>query len=184
VRCATVLLLPWLAAAAWAQPASVTFDGERYAKRFDNRTAAGRVVEYTREGESLADWTRLVAVRHFPQQSDPRAAAAQLAQTVRQHNPQARAEVIARPDGSEAIVDFLTWAPGDDRLEFNVHRYRREPGTPGLVAWQFAWRFRSAELADPTATVRAHRKRFVDAMANAQWPSAFARPLTPGPAPR
>lgn len=175
MRRVAVALLAWLAACAWAQPASVTFDGERYVQRFDNRTLSGRVVEYTREGESLKEWTRLVAVRHFPQLSDPKAAAAQLAQVVRQHNPQARADVIARPDGSEAIVDFLTWAPGDDRLEFNVHRYRREAGTPGLVAWQFAWRFRSAEFADPTATVRANRKRFVDAMANAPWPSAFAR---------
>jgi hypothetical protein len=160
---------------AFAQPASVTFDGERYVQRFEQRQGDVRVVEYTRESETLKDWTRLVAVRHFPKVQDPKSAAAHLARVVREHNPQARAEVIAKDDGSEAIVDFLTWAPGDDRLEFNVHRYRRVAGAPGVVAWQFAWRFRSAEFADPPAAVRAHRKRFVDAMLRADWPPAFSR---------
>jgi hypothetical protein len=175
MRAAAWIVMAWMPAAALAQPAAVTFDGERYVQRFEQRQGDVRVVEYTRERESLKDWTRLVAVRHFPQVRDPKAAAANLARVVREHNPQARAEVIAKDDGSEAVVDFLTWAPGDDRLEFNVHRYRRVAGTPGVVAWQFAWRFRSAEFADPTATVRANRKRFVDAMLRADWPAAFER---------
>ena len=164
--------MPWVAG---AQPASLSFDGERYVQRFAQMQGDVRVVEYTRERESLNDWTRLLAVRHFVKLHEPKAAAAGLARTVREHNPQARAEVIAKDDGSEAIVDFLTWASGDDRLEFNVHRYRRIPGKSGLVAWQFAWRFRSAELADPTATVKANRKHFVDAMMRAEWPDPFPR---------
>ena len=175
MRRSIVLLLAAWPAAAPAQPASVSFEGERYVRRFEQRQGAVRVVEYTRERETLKDWTRLVAVRHFPDVADPKSAATTLARVVREHNPQARADVIAKDDGSEAIVDFLTWAPGDDRLEFNVHRYRRVAGTPGVIAWQFAWRFRSAEFADPTATVRAHRKRFVDAMLRADWPPAFDR---------
>jgi hypothetical protein len=170
MRWSIVFLLGALPAAALAQPASVSFDGERYVRRFEQRQGAVRVAEYTRERETLKDWTRLVAVRHFRDIADPKAAATTLARVVREHNPQARADVIAKDDGTEAIVDFLTWAPGDDRLEFNVHRYRRVAGMPGVIAWQFAWRFRSAELADPTATVRANRKRFVDAMLRADWP--------------
>lgn len=104
-----------VASVACAQP-SVTFDGDRYVLRGDARSAAIPLVEYVRPGESLQGWTRLVAIRHFAKLDDPRAAAGNLARLVREHNPNARADVIAKQDGSEAIVDFITWAPGDDRL--------------------------------------------------------------------
>jgi hypothetical protein len=167
------MLVALLPGTAVAQPA-VTFDGERYLMRADHRRAAVPVVEYVRPDESLQRWTKLVAIRHFATQSDPRAAASNLARIVREHNPNARADVIARDDGSEAIVDFITWAPGDDRLEFNIHRYRRVDGTQGLVAYQFAWRFRTAELADATRTVSANRKRWIEAMTRADLGNPFA----------
>ena len=162
-----------LAVPASAQP-SVTFDGERYVQRFDNRRGAIPVVEYVRSSESLQTWTKLVAIRHFANQTDPRAAASTLARLVREQNPNARADVIAKQDGSEAIVDFITFAKGDDRLEFNVHRYRKVEGLPGLVGYQFAWRFRMAELGDATKTVSANRKRWIDEMTRAELPNPFA----------
>lgn len=151
----------------------VVFDGERYERRFEDRKGPVAVVEYVRAGETLQNWTRLAAIRHFPQQRDPRTAAANLAAVVQKHNPQARTQVIGKDDGSEAVVDFITWAPGDDRLEFNVHRYRSIAGMPGLIAYQFAWRFRTAELPDATATVRANRVRWRDAMLKVDWPNPF-----------
>ena len=163
----------FVCAAPAAAQSFVVFDGERYEKHFEDRKAQVAVVEYVRASETLQNWTRLAAIRHFPQQKDPKAAAANLAQLVQKHNPQARTQVIGKDDGSEAVVDFITWAPGDDRLEFNVHRYRRIAGTPGLVAYQFAWRFRTGELADATATVRANRARWLDAMLKADWPNPF-----------
>ena len=176
-RFVAIAALVWQAAAtpiALAQPASVTFDGERYVQRFENRRGAVPVVEYVRANESLQTWTKLVAIRHFANQTDPRVAASNLARLVREHNPNARADVIAKNDGSEAIVDFITFAKGDDRLEFNVHRYRKVEGLPGLVGYQFAWRFRTAELGDATKTVSANRKRWIDEMSRAELPNPFA----------
>jgi hypothetical protein len=159
-----------------AAQAGITFDGERYEQRFENRNDGVQVVEYLRSGETLKDWTKLVAIRHFPKLNDPKAAAGNLARVVQQHNPQARSQVLAKDDGSEAVVDFLTWSPGDDRLELNIHRYQRISGVPGLVAYQFAWRFRSAELpGDGSSTVRANRQRWLDLMLKAKWPNPFAR---------
>jgi hypothetical protein len=174
-RLAVTLAIAFAPALSAAQ-GGITFDGERYEQRFENRKDAVQVVEYLRSRETLKDWTKLIAIRHFPHLDDPKVAAGNLARVVQQHNPQARSQVIAKDDGSEAVVDFLTWTPGDDRLELNVHRYRRIAGTPGLVAYQFAWRFRSAELpGDASATVRANRQRWLDLMLKAQWPNPFAR---------
>ena len=171
--CLVVVAVSMLSISAQAAPPPIVFDGERYEQRFENRKGPVPVVEYVRAGETLQNWTRLTAIRHFPREADPKAAAANLASVVRQHNPQARSQVIGKDDGTEAVVDFLTWASGDDRMEFNVHRYRKVPGTPGLVAYQFAWRFRTAEIPDATATVRANRQRFLDAMLKAEWPNPF-----------
>lgn len=176
MRCLGIVVLALgLPAAAWAQASSLTFDGERYVQRFEQKEGDVRVVEYTRESETLKNWTRLAAIRHFPKLSDPKQAAANLARVVQQQNPAARSDVIAKNDGSEAVVDFITWTQNDDRLEFNVHRYRKVAGLPGLVAYQFAWRFRQADFQDPAASVKQNRKRFLDAMLRADWPNPFAR---------
>ena len=167
------LIALWLSVPVCAAQSVVVFDGERYAQRFENRKGPVPVVEYLRAGETLQNWTKLAAIRHFRDQHDPKVAAANLARVVQQHNPQARSQVISKDDGSEAVVDFITWSPGDDRLEFNVHRYRRVAGTPGLVAYQFAWRFKSAELPDGSASVRANRQRWLDAMLKANWDNPF-----------
>lgn len=55
-----------------------------------------------------------------------------------------------------------------------MHRYRRVDGVPGLLAYQFAWRFRMAELQDATKTVSANRKRWIDAMTRADFGNPFA----------
>ena len=163
----------FVCAAPAAAQSFVVFDGERYEKHFEDGGPGGS--RRIRPGER--DAAELDAARRDPPFSAAEGSEGgrgeDLAQLVQQHNPQARTQVIGKDDGSEAVVDFITWAPGDDRLEFNVHRYRRIAGTPGLVAYQFAWRFRTAELADATATVRANRARWLDAMLKADWPNPF-----------
>ena len=66
------------------------------------------------------------------------------------------------PKSDEAIVDFLTWVPGSDVMEFNVFKYAKagEDGT-GLIALQYAQRIKAdMEVAD----FRALRQRMVDEM--------------------
>ena len=132
VRLAMTLAIAFAPALVAAQKV-VTFDGERYEQHFENRKDAVQVVEYLRSGETLKDWTKLVAIRHFPKLDDPKAAATNLARVVQQHNPLARSQVIAKDDCAEAIDDFLTWRPGDHRLQFNVHRKRPIAGKAGIV---------------------------------------------------
>ena len=60
---------------------------------------------------------------------------------------------------NEAIVDFLTWAPGSDVMEFNAKA--GEDGT-GLIALQYAQRIKAKDME--VADFRALRQRMVNEM--------------------
>lgn len=152
--------------------AEVRFDSRVYSRAFVASEGAIRLVEYVPRGETLENWTTLIAVRNFTQLADPEAAAGQLARTLRESNPLARFQLLIKEDHSEAVIDFITWSPEGGPAEFNIHRYLRRPGHPGLISYQFAYRFEdsSAEMA---ATMREMRRRCVDEMIAADFPTDF-----------
>jgi len=39
------------------------------------------------------------------------------------------------------LISFIAWPDDSEYTEFNIFRYVRKPGMPGLVAYQFAYRF-------------------------------------------
>jgi hypothetical protein len=128
---------------AGASPAAVEFDGEQYLPSFSSNRPDFRLVEYVRAGETVENWTKLFAVRNFPRQRDPREAVKVFERVVKQHNPLAGVQTLVMQDGSEAMIDFLTWESGASQMELNIHRYLKKPGYPGLISYQFAYRFRA-----------------------------------------
>ena len=55
--------------------------------------------------------------------------------------------MIKNKDKGDAIIDFLTWAPDSDVMEFNVFKYARAEYGPGLVALQYAQRFKLGDMS-------------------------------------
>lgn len=163
----------WALVAGAPPGGSVEFDGERYTARFHSYQAELRLVEYVRESETIDNWTKLFAVRNFPQHDNPEAAVAAFERVVKQHNPLARMQTLYKQDGSEAMIDFMTWETGQDQMEFNVHRYLRKPGHPGLISFQFAYRFR-ADSTD-AEKLRALRERWTELMRAAEPAIEFAK---------
>jgi hypothetical protein len=141
-------------AAVAVSPVVIEFDGETYQAGFASNQSTVRLVEYVRAEETLENWTKLFALRNFPTSDNPSAAVAVFAQVVKQHNPQAGVQVLVKEDGSEAMIDFLTWAKGAGHMELNIHRYLRRPEYPGLISYQFAYRFRTT----PDTTAQEIRK--------------------------
>jgi hypothetical protein len=155
-----------------AAPAGIDFDGEQYLPGFSSNQPGLRLVEYVRAGETVENWTKLFAVRNFPEQRDPREAVKAFERVVKQHNPLAGVQVLVKEDGSEAMIDFLTWETGADQMEFNVHRYQKKPGYPGLISYQFAYRFRvTPELT--AEKVRRLKDHWSEQLRNLDPPVAF-----------
>ena len=141
---------------------SVTFAERTYTKVFEARNGPNIIIEFTANAEKIEAWTYLVSWHAFPQDpSTPAQAAQRLGQLVKQRNPQANFKAIANDKTGEAIVDFLTWAPNSDTMEFNVFRYAK--GAAGLIAMQFARRFKLGSIdADEMKKIRGEA---IEAMA-------------------
>lgn len=139
------LLLWCCARAALAQDSDLVFDGEPFARRFATGQPNGdKLVEFVRDGESLEQWTKLIAYRyqHLPRLgNEPRQVVAGMARVVMANNPQAQSRITFDKKSNEAVIDFLTWPPDKRFLEFNVFRYARSADGSAVLSLQLAYRF-------------------------------------------
>lgn len=171
----TALAVAFVVAAGAPEAArTVTFDNVTYTRQFVSGSPPAGLAEYVRADETVENWTTLVAVRCFPQLDDPGAAAAELAKTLKKSNPLARFQLLVKEDKSEAMIDFLTWPDDASYGEFNIFRYLKLPGHPGLISYQFAHRFTDTS-PEVTEQFKQDRQRWVEEMTRADFPVDFAR---------
>jgi hypothetical protein len=155
---------------ARADTPAVEFDGERYTLNFEDQAteADGQpgdgLAEFTLAGETVDNWSKLFAYHAYPGMGDdPVAAVQMLGKIVKENNKDANYAIIASEKTDEAIIDFLTWAPESDIMEFNVFKYARAANGQGLVAMQYAQHIKLGDL--DVEGMRALRTRAVEAMA-------------------
>ena len=176
------LCLAAVAAIAHADTPTAEFNGQQYhldyqdqAKQANGQRGNG-LAEFTLQGETVNNWTKLFAYYSFPESGDdPALMVEEVGKAVKDANPDANYQTYVNKKGGDAIIDFLTWAPGSDILEFNVFKYARAEYGPGLVAVQYAQRFKFGDL--DVEGIRALRARSVEEMAHidiAQARSYFA----------
>jgi hypothetical protein len=154
-----------------AEDQSVEFAGETYHLDYHDRakhpdgSAGDGVAEFTLEGETVNDWSKLFAYHIYPEvPADPALAAETLGKTVKDNNKDANYSLTKDDKSGEATVDFLTWAPGSDVMEFNVFKYAKAGDGQGLIALQYAQRFKSKDI--PVEEFRKLRERMVDEMSH------------------
>ena len=153
-----------------AETPMIDFSGQKYHLDYQDRARLPHggfgdgVAEFTLPGETVNDWTKLFAFHSYPEAGDnPGLAAATLGKLVKEVNKDANFAITEDPKTGEAIVDFLTWAPESDVMEFNVFKYARAADGPGLVALQYAQRFKADNL--DVVDFRALRQHSVEEMA-------------------
>ena len=156
-----------------AEAPVIDFSGQKYHLDYEDRGKLpdGRlgngVAEFTLPGETVNDWTKLFAFHSYPEAGDnPGLAAATLGKVVKEVkkvNKDANFALTEDAKTGEAIIDFLTWAPDSDVMEFNVFKYARAANGSGLVALQYAQRFKADDL--DVANFRALRQHSVEEMA-------------------
>ncbi len=125
---------------ARAEAPTVEFGGEPYTLSFEDQAvlADGRpgdgIAEFTLAGETVEDWSKLFAYHAYPEMGDdPVAAVRVLGKIVKETNKDANFAIIENETTGEAIIDFLTWAPESDVMEFNVFKSRAPPMARGSL---------------------------------------------------
>ena len=148
VRTAVALL--WLlaaAAAALAPPASLSFGGDRLVRKHEQSNARAGIVEFVPADETLDGWTRLVGFFVFwDNPGSPKQAGETLTRLNEERYPGSMSRL--RTKGDEALVDFVLKAPNSDVVECNIFKYGRGPSGRGIVAFQYARRFRGLDPGD------------------------------------
>jgi hypothetical protein len=94
---------------------------------------------------------------------DPLAAVETVGKVVKETNKDANYAIVTNDKTGESIIDFLTWAPESEVMEFNVFKYARSADGRGLVAMQYAQHIKLGEI--DVEGMRALRQRTVDEMA-------------------
>ena len=155
---------------ARAEPLTVEFGGQHYTVNFEdqaqlpNGRPGGGIAEFTLAGETVDDWTKLFAYHAYPEAGDsPTRAVQTLGEIVKENNKDANFAIVEDEKTGEAIIDFLTWAPDSDIMEFDVFKYARAENGPGLVAIQYAQHIKLGDI--DVEGMRALRAKSVEYMA-------------------
>jgi hypothetical protein len=164
-----VAMLAWVTL-AHAEAPTVEFAGDRYTLNFEDQaqqedgSPGDGLAEFTLPGETVSDWSKLFAFHAYPEMGDdPVAAVKMVGKVVKETNKDANFAIVENEKTGEAIIDFLTWTPESDVMEFNVFKYVRASNGKGLVAMQYAQHIKLADI--DVAGMRALRARSVDDMA-------------------
>lgn len=125
-------------------PVTVDFQGETfqlaYVAESPNPSDGRAINEYLTNGETLDNWTKLIAVFGYPNLNDGREHARNMVRALKVSNPQARYQIHESEDGQRVMLDFITWDAEKSITEFNIFIYQKSPDGRGLIANQFALR--------------------------------------------
>ena len=161
-----LVLIATLACAHAVPDRAFVFDGELYAKAYENGpNPAERFAEFTRAGETVESWRKLFVVHWFPADTGSAAeAAARLAKLAQTRDRSAHVLVSENGASAEALVHFTASSPSSDVVEVDAFKYAPAADRKGLVAVQFSFRFTPGK--SPPALVKAARQHMVDEIRN------------------
>lgn len=150
---ATAILIAWASIAVAADTPTVDFGGQSYALNYEDQATlpdgqpGNGIAEFTLPDETVADWSKLFSFFTYPQMGDdPVAAVEAVGKAVKDNNKDANFAIVTNDKTGEAIIDFLTWMPGSDVMEFNVFKYARSADGRGLVAMQYAQHIKLGDM--------------------------------------
>lgn len=169
VACALFCLPSFVFAAEKKQ---LEFEDETYELAFAQSNQFEALNEYIPEGETLEEWSSLIAVRTYAGRRDYRELAGRLVQALQQKNPLARAAIHASPDGKRTMVDFVTWDLAGEITEFNVFIYQLGPDGNSVLAQQYAERaYGKEEGLEMLRDLKDRRRNLLAAVGNFPFPS-------------
>lgn len=150
---ALATLLPG-AASAEEQPElpSISYEGATYVLGNIGGSGHESFNEYFPEGTKPADAKQFLALRHYPNISDPKKFVSGFSKDLQSQDPPARVETIATPDENTAGLGFILSGP-NGMLEYNLFFCAKLPSIPGMFVKQMVYKG-SGDIDDFQAETR------------------------------
>jgi hypothetical protein len=152
--------------------AELKFADETFERKAVQESPEIRRAEYVRPNETLDNWTDMFAIRNFTQLTDPVAAAAEFAARLKEQTPSIDATISMSDDRKIVMIMFIMPSPDGSYAEFNLHRYLRREGYPGLISYQFAHKVADSSNDDQD-TLAKHMAAWTKAMFEADYEPDF-----------
>lgn len=158
-----VLTALCLTSTARAESHTLDFGGKKYELASAVVGKDGSVTnEYVPTGETLQNWTTMVAVRQWPKAEKVGDAAAPWLKMVRPLLTK-KVEVFKSEGAKREDILFEAWLSAPDRsyIEINLHRFVKEEGSEGIKAYQYAQKVVMKDgKGDPSSFMENRTKRF------------------------
>ncbi|MDR2244994.1 MAG: hypothetical protein LBE15_06270 [Burkholderiales bacterium] len=169
------LVSAFVACGVQAQESAIAFDGDFYQKMNEDFNSVIQVVEYIPQRENASNWTRKIALRHYPHLTDARATGALLDTTIKQNPANTAEKSVAR--GDEALVSYLHHPEGASLMEYRILYYTKPKEAEGLVTYEYTYRFKPDPKLSVGEQIPKERQRWLGAFANSRWalPPAFLK---------
>ena len=103
--------------------------------------------EFIPSDESLEDWTRLAAIREYPELNDPTAVAEAVTKKLDDSDPPIHYDLLENSKTGESVLDFTMFPEDKSFAEFNVFCYRKQ-ADGGLASYQYAVRAYGDDVVD------------------------------------
>jgi hypothetical protein len=152
--------------------AELKFADETFQRKEVQESPEIRRAEYVRSTETLDNWTDLFAIRNFTQLTDPVMAVADFAATLKEQKPSVDATISMSDDRKIVMIMFVIASPDGKYAEFNLHRYLKRDGYPGLISYQFAHKVTNSPKDDQDALTK-NMGVWIKAMSEADYEPDF-----------
>jgi hypothetical protein len=118
-----------------SRPESVDFCGRQFFFAGARRDYA----EYIPQGQTLKNWTQLVAIRTGDGFDDPRVYAQEVITLIKKSDPLSRSAMRYSAKKESAILDYITSPADRSYIEFNILKIEKN-GENSIVAYQYVVR--------------------------------------------
>ncbi len=126
---------------------TVTIDGRDLALAYEGEAEGEAIREFIPRDETLETWTRLAAIREYPELNDPAEVVKVVIKRLEEHDPPIHYDLLENSKTGESVLDFTMLEVDKSFVEFNVFCFRKQAGG-GITSYQYAVRAYGDDVVD------------------------------------
>ena len=179
-----IMLIVFLSIASlssYAKDTTIKFDKENYILSYSKKIQLGGYLnEYIRSDENLDNYTKMLAVSHYPNVNNPVEFAKRFAKFIKEVNPAAKYTILKNNKTGGITLDFLTWGKfnGTNVIEFNIFKYKKSKAKKGLLVLQYVFKNYNKNSKEYFREIKKQRFKWLKLIENKKIPPLIEKEIS------